>query len=247
MLLLVSVVAGVAWFISQPQPQAEPSVKETQKPVEVLTEADEWYANLDKLTVMPYPDFVCETFINTEVSIPIGNGETVTSPVDTYVDKGAYRFITAPDIPTNEELFPVITPNVEFERCSVNIPVIYNEVDNGDDVVLEPDLSSVDSVIAKYGQGDNGESVSWNPYDNNENMADAVSKEIFLTNVLSVENEVTVEGNSTTVTVNEIISIAFQDEESLGNPPEEALNELRSRITEEQYAILNSNVEKILN
>lgn len=72
------------------------------------------------------------------------------------------------------------------------------------------------------------------------------SNQIFLTNLLGLENETTEGTNNVTATVNEIISIAFSTKEELGNPPEKELQELRSTITEEQFLILNNNLINIL-
>lgn len=243
-LLFLALVVGAFWLFNQPQPEAD--VKEIEVPI-VLSEEEIWFANLDTLNTMAYPEFVCETFISTDITVPIGNGETITYLGDSYVEGSDFRFIVTPNEPSYEEFFPVITAGVEFERCSVNVPVVYTETVTGEnETTLEPDLSSVDSMITKYGVGANGEAVSWNAYNVDDNMSDAISNEVFLTNQLSVETIVTEEEYSVTETVNEVISIAFQTAEETGNPPESELDELRSRVTEEQYKILNDIVEEVL-
>lgn len=246
LLLVAVIVAGVVWFITLPQQQTPPVVEPTPttEPV-VLTEQDKWFNNLETLNTMSYPKFTCNTFVNQETTLNIGNGETVTEYFNVYVPKGDFRFVD--ELPSNEELFPVIIPDEPFERCSLNIPVVYSEETLPDgEVVSSPDLTPVDGIVASYGLSSNGETISWNVYPDGDNMADAVENQIFITNLLGLENETSEGVNSVTVTVNEVISIAFSTEEELGNPPEKELEELRSTITEEQFLILNNSLINIL-
>lgn len=245
LLLVAVIVAGVAWFITLPQQQTPPVVEPTPttEPV-VLTEQDKWFDNLEKLNTMAYPKFTCNTFVNQEATLDFGD-EDITEYFDHIVSKSDFRFVD--ELPSDEELFPVIVPGEQFERCSLNIPVDYLEETSSDGSVFSnPDLSSVDGVVAAYDLGPNEETISWNVYPTGDNMADAVQTQIFLTNLLGLENEIVEGVNSVTVTVNEVISIAFSTEEELGNPPEKELEELRSTITEEQFLILNNSLINIL-
>lgn len=250
LVLVVIGIAGVVWFVNLPQQQppsnTEPPVVEepvVEEPV-VLTEQDKWFDNLDKLNSMPYPKFICNQFVNEKATVNVGD-ITVTDYFDKLVLKGEFRFTD--ELPSKEELFPVITPNEPFERCSLNIPVTYSKETSPDGSVNEvPDLSEVDGIVSSYDLGPNDETISHNVYPVGDNMADAVSNQIFLTNRLGLESEITDNTYGTTVTVNEIITIAFSTKEDLGNPPEEELEELRSIISEEQFLELNNSLINIL-
>lgn len=245
LLLVAVIVAGVVWFITLPQQQTSPIIEPvpTSKPV-VLTEQDKWFDNLEKLNTMAYPKFTCNTFVNQEATLDFGD-EDITDYFDHIVSKSDFRFVD--ELPSDEELFPVIVPGEQFERCSLNIPVDYLEETSSDGSVFSnPDLSSVDGVVAAYDLGPNEETISWNVYPTGDNMADAVQTQIFLTNLLGLENEIVEDDNGVTVSVDKILSIAFSTKEDLYGATDEELEKLRSAISEEQFLILNNSLINIL-
>jgi hypothetical protein len=254
LLLLLGLSILFYLFINQPTPEA-PVVAKPAPVVNEETEQEKWVKNLDALTATPLPSLTCNQLFVEQKEIELGNGEKATIPIEVFAPDGEVSFINLPDEPTSAQLFPDKSSG-RFERCAVNIAVPYVEQTVDGVITMAPDRSSVEAIVGEYGYMEATEGdiystdgvirASSNLYETSDTMADAVRREA--ENSSSFVDGITVvtKPNSVVVDYGEVLSIAFSTNEDLGNAPQEALDELRSKVSNEQYKVLNDYADTVL-
>jgi len=207
----------------------EPTEATPAPTVEPQSLEDEWFATVTRLEALDVPEAICSQYEMKELKYP--NGVKYKTPMAISGEPRTFEKIADIDpsdfVPKNKGSEP-------FKYCQVQVIAEFEDDEEGS----SPDFKAVEKFLNKQGFTSEDKEgytfVAYAVYGPDETAADILQDQISYAQELGS----TIEGDGDTSTIinGEALTVAFQTDTGNASPSQVA--QLRSELTEEDYAKL---------
>lgn len=223
-ILLTLMIAFAIYLLTKPTPEVVAPEPDPAPIAEVKTQQEIWFENLEGLKETSAPDYICN--VVSPRTIERSDGTVVETTVIDPTETPTYYYTpNAPEVMNSEP-----DEDGKFVSCSVVLLVPFDEQGSPDYNFFEPELN-------KFGYTNEGK----------DGFAQAPHYYVFPVEYTAADFlRSTVPINPSSVTENEDGTIIHEGEDSttafqteFGDAPEASIQELRDRVSEDTYRMLN--------